>query len=153
MAAVIDIRKFSGPDDLARIERLVSAVVRECYGHLLPDYRFAAGENWPDSWVAEADGNLVGVLLTARDWLDDLWIARQHRRRGIGAELLEIAEDEIVGRGHRCGRLRVVAGNLAARQFYAKHGWNEDRRYPHEVHGFEMMEMTKALELRVGRKR
>ena len=146
MTSDIEIRRFAGPADLARIERLVSAVVQECYGHLLQeDYRFDAGENWPGSWLAEAGGDLVGVLLTGRDWLDDLWIAPTHRRQGLGARLLAVAEGEISGRDHACGRLRVVAGNLFARQFYASHGWREDGRYPHETHGFEMVEMTKAL--------
>ena len=145
MVAAIEIRRFTGPEDLPRIARLVSAVVRECYGHLLANYHFNADENWPAAWVAEAGGEVVGVLLTGRDWLDDLWIARTHRRRGIGARLLEIAEGEIAGRGHAVGRLRVVAENLSARQFYARHGWCEDRSHPHEAHGFAVVEMSKAF--------
>lgn len=145
MVAAIAIRKYTSPEDLPRIERLVSAVVRECYGHLLANYRFNADENWPAAWVAETGGEIVGVLLTGHDWLDDLWIARSHRRRGIGARLLEIAESEIAGRGHAVGRLRVVAENLSALHFYARHGWREDRCYPHETHSFAMVEMSKAL--------
>lgn len=145
MVAAIEIRRYAGAADLPRIERLVSAAVRECYGNLLDDYHFNTDENWPASWVAEAGGEVVGVLLTGNAWLDDLWIARTHRRRGIGTRLLEIAEGEIAGRGYTCARLRVVAANLSAQQFYAKHGWREDRRYSHEAHGFSMVEMIKAL--------
>ncbi len=152
MAATIEIRRFAGAEDLARIERLVSAVVRECYGHLLQDYRFDAGENWPAAWIAETGGDLAGVLLTGHAWLDDLWIAHPYRRRGIGARLLEIAEGEIAGRGHPRAHLRVVAENLPARQFYARHGWREDRGYSHEAQGFAMIEMSKALQPGAGPK-
>ena len=140
-----EVRRFSG-EDLAGIERLVSAVALECYGHLLPGYRFDAGDNWPAAWVAAAGGEIVGVMLTGQDWLDDLWIARRHRRAGLGTRLLRLGEDEIAGRGHAAARLRVVAENTAAQRFYARHGWSEDRRYPHEIHGFEMVEMAERLD-------
>jgi hypothetical protein len=41
--------------------------------------------------------------------------------------------------------LRVVAANAAARGFYRRHGWREDRRYPHERHGFDMVDRSKEL--------
>ncbi len=152
MATAIEIRRFAGAGDLARIERLVSAVVLECYGHLLPGYRFDAGENWPAAWIVGAGSEIVGVLLTGHAWLDDLWIAQPYRRQGIGARLLQIAESEIAGRGHPRARLRVVAENLTARQFYAGQGWREDGGYPHEAHGFAMIEMSKALQPGAGPK-
>lgn len=141
-----EIRKASRPEDLARIERLVSAVVLECYGHLLRDYRLDAEEDWSNSWIAEKAGEIAGVMLSYREWLEDLWIAQPHRRQGIGAKLLRIGEREIAGRGHAHGKLRVVAENLQASQFYVRHGWIEARRYPHEANGFEMVEMVKGLE-------
>lgn len=144
--AALKIRNFCAPDELAQIERLVSAVVQECYGHLIQVYRFDVEEDWPSSWLAEIEGEIVGVMLTKRDWLEDLWIARRQRRLGIGAQLLRIGEREIAGRGHKLGKLRVVADNLQAKRFYARHGWIEDCHYPHEVNGFGMVEMVKGLE-------
>jgi GNAT superfamily N-acetyltransferase len=145
MSRDFNIRRYSEPDDLKGIERLVSQVVLECYGHLLPDYRFDAAENWYDSWVAESEGSIIGVMLTGDDWVEDMWIAKSHRRLGIGARLLALAEGEISDRGHAVGRLRVVFENVPALHFYGRHGWTEDRRYPHEINGFEMVEMTKPV--------
>src|SRR5690606_39467282 len=65
--AALKSRNFCAPGKLAQIERLVSAVVQECYGHLIQVYRFDVEEDWPSSWPAEIEGGLVGVLLTSRD--------------------------------------------------------------------------------------
>lgn len=67
--------------------------------------------------MAVGGTEIVGVLLTGQEWLEDLWIARRYRRQGIGARLLQIAEDEIARRGHARARLRAVTENLPARQF------------------------------------
>jgi GNAT superfamily N-acetyltransferase len=141
----VKIRWYGTPGDLAGIEQLVTRVVLECYGHLLSGYKFDADENWPASWIAEDAGAIVGVMLTGEDWLEDLWMHASHRAYGIGARLLGIAESEIADRDYEIARLRLVSENVHAIRFYARHGWNEDRRYPHEINGFEMVEMTKRL--------
>jgi ribosomal protein S18 acetylase RimI-like enzyme len=123
----------------------VSAVVLECYGHRLQGYRFDRAENWPDSWIAEAAGDIVAVMLTGEDWVDDLWIAPPHRTLGLGTALLRIGEDEIANRGYTLARLRVPAENSRALRFYAGRGWTEAKRYSHEVNGFEMVEMVKHV--------
>jgi GNAT superfamily N-acetyltransferase len=112
---------------------------------LLADYIFNADENWPGAWIADSEGEIVGVLLTGKEWLDDLWIESSHRRLGIGTRLLAIAEREISSRGHEVGRLRLATENARARRFYVSHGWVEASRYRHEIYGFEMIEMTKRL--------
>jgi len=141
----VNIRRYGAPGDLDGIRQLVSRVVLECYGHLLPGYKFDADENWPWSCVAEDTGAIVGVMLTGEDWVEDLWIHASHQARGIGDRLLGIAESEIAGRGYKIGRLRVVSENVRALRFYARYGWTEDSRYPHGINGFEMVEMTKRL--------
>jgi ribosomal protein S18 acetylase RimI-like enzyme len=142
----LNIRRFTEPADLEGIARLVSSVVVECYGDLVPDYSFDAGENWPASWIAESDDKVVGVLLTSEDCVDDLWIARPYRRQGIGARLLSIGEDEISERGYDVGRLRVVGVNTLAIKFYARHGWEKTYRR-HAIYQFEMVEFRKRLVL------
>ncbi|HVJ40417.1 MAG TPA: GNAT family N-acetyltransferase [Dongiaceae bacterium] len=149
MDSDLKVPRYAKPDDLRGIEQLVSRVVLECYGHLLSSYKFDADENWPGSWVVESEGEVVGVMLTDDDWVEDLWIAVPHRNRGIGAQLLSIAESEIAERGYEVARLRVVAENGRALRFYARHGWAEGSRYAHEINGFEMLEMMK----RVGRRK
>jgi GNAT superfamily N-acetyltransferase len=145
------IRRYVGPD-LAGIEQLVTAVVLECYGHLLRDFHFDRSENWAASWVAlrivAGGAEIIGVMLSGDDWLEDLWIAQSCRGSGIGKRLLEIAESEIFARGHAQARLRVVAENTRALQFYARQGWQADRRYAHERDGFDMIDMIKTARAR-----
>jgi GNAT superfamily N-acetyltransferase len=131
--------------DKAGIEQLVRDVVREVYGDLLPPAaRYRAG-NWRGGVLAEIDGRVVGLVVADDDWVEDLWVAKEHRRRGIGGVLLAAAERQIAERGHVEARLRVVARNVEARRFYAAHGWAEAESYPHERWSFAMLEMVKVL--------
>ena len=139
------IVRRSVPTDLDDIRLLVTQVLAECYGHLIPDVHADPGEPWEHAWVAERRGRIIGVMKTAGGWLDDLWVARSARSAGLGGRLLDIAEREIVERGHPLARLRVVADNTGALRFYAHHGWRLDRRYPHERHAFEMIELVKTV--------
>ena len=86
-------------------------------------------------------------MLTDAEWLDDLWVEKEHRGRNLGRQLLTLAEEEIAARGHDRARLRVVAENVAAILFYTAHGWREERRYPHERYGFDVAEMIKYLDV------
>jgi len=124
---------------------LVQATVDEIYGGVWAPPPLPIGDDdWSLGWVA-LDGVIVGVALTGIDWLEDLWIARGHRDRGIGARLLEAAEREILGRGPDVARLSVIELNTSARRFYARHGWTELRRYVSEPYAVEKIEMNKRL--------
>jgi ribosomal protein S18 acetylase RimI-like enzyme len=95
--------------------------------------------------VAVVEEEIVGVVLTSDDWIDDLWIGRKHRRRGVGSSLLLHAESEINGRGFQSARLRVVVSNAAAILFYRRFGWQDEQDYPHETLPVVMHEMRKRL--------
>ena len=132
--------------DVEGIRSLVAAVVCEVYGWMLPaGFEADRDTDWEPGWVVDSAGDLVAVMLTAKDRLEDLWIEKGHRGRGLGERLLAIAEQEIAARGFARARLRVVAENTAATEFYVRHGWREDHRYPHERHGFDMVDMSKEL--------
>jgi len=131
--------------DVASIEQLVLEVVREVYGDLFPEAAPYRAGNWRGGLLAEIDGRIVGVVVSDDDSVEDLWVMKEHRRRGIGSLLLSAAERQIAGRGHIEARLRVVARNLEARRFYRARGWAETVSYPHERWGFTMVEMGKAL--------
>ena len=130
---------------MASIEQLVLDVVREVYGDLFPEAARHRAGHWTGGLLAEIDGGLVGVVVSDDDWVEDLWVTKEHRRRGIGSALLLGAERQIAKRGHTEARLRVVARNLEARRFYLAHGWAETVSYPHERWGFTMLELAKAL--------
>lgn len=46
-----------------------------------------------DVWVAERDGELVGLCAFREGWVDHLYVHPAHHRSGIGAALLRKAKD------------------------------------------------------------
>ncbi len=131
--------------DLAAIGQLVLEVGREVYGHLFEGDVPRPEGNWAQGLVAEERGRIVGVVVAEGDWIEDLWIARTHRRRGVGSRLLAAGERQIAAHGHAVAHLRVVEDNQRARRFYAAHGWTEIAAYPHERWGFAMLDLIKPL--------
>jgi GNAT superfamily N-acetyltransferase len=131
--------------DEAGIEQLVRDVVGEVYGDLIPAGAEHHAGDWRGGLLAEIEGRMVGIVISDEDWVEDLWVLKEHRGRGIGGVLLAAAERQIAERGHAKAYLRVVARNLDARRFYATRGWAETVSYPHERWSFTMVEMTKAL--------
>jgi GNAT superfamily N-acetyltransferase len=131
--------------DRGAIEALVERVAVEVYGHLFPDAPPRPDGRWAQGVVAEAAGRVVAVMVSDDDWIEDLWVAADWRRRGIGSRLLRAGERQIAARGCKLARLRVIAENHGARCFYARHGWSEAEIYPHERWGFEMVDMVKRV--------
>jgi ribosomal protein S18 acetylase RimI-like enzyme len=100
-------------------------------------------EDWPLSWVGVSDEEIVGVIITSQEWVDDLWVLREQRRQGVGSRLLAEGEADIAARGFRTCRLRVVRSNTVAVQFYLNHGWHIAREFAHEKYHHAMLEMAK----------
>lgn len=71
-------------------------------------------------WVAEdADGSIVGVMVLAADWLEQLYVDPDRSGGGVGSELVGIAKSI------RPGGLQLWAfeSNARARRFYERHGF------------------------------
>lgn len=124
---------------------MVRAIVAEVYGHLLPAAGIGTSGNWDYAHVALQGESIVGVTLVFADWVDDLWVAADARRQGIGTRLLAVAERDVARNGFTRARLRLVAENRRALAFYGRHGWLPQATYPHERHGFPMTEMSKRV--------
>jgi ribosomal protein S18 acetylase RimI-like enzyme len=81
-------------------------------------------------WVAEDDGVVVGAVIAGYDgvrgWLYHLAVAPTHRRRGIGAALVELAVAGLRGLGCVKVNLQVRRGNECVQGFYEALGWVED---------------------------
>ena len=131
--------------DLGAIETLVERVAVEVYGHLFQGAPPRPDGRWAQALVAAAEGRIVAVMVADDDWIEDLWVAANWRRRGVGSRLLTAGERQIALRGCKLARLRVIAENSGARCFYARQGWSEAETYPHERWGFEMVDMVKRV--------
>lgn len=133
--------------DVAAASRLIASVVSEVYGHLVEDIAptITSDEHLIDSLLAIANGKVVGVGLSVDEVVDDLWLLPEARGKGLGSRLLRMMEIEIAKRDYREGKLRVFAENIPARRFYESHGWKENRRYPHERLGHDMIDFLKNV--------
>ena len=71
-------------------------------------------------WVAERDGERVGFMAVAPGWVNQLYVAVDAQRGGVGSELIEHAKSLM-----QDIRLHTFQSNTAARAFYARHGFEE----------------------------
>jgi ribosomal protein S18 acetylase RimI-like enzyme len=136
------------PSEYESVRALIETVANEIFSDLFapnPVPLEFEDEDWPLSWVAISDEKIVGVILTKREWVGDLWVLREYRRQGIGSRLLAQGEAEIAARGQQTCRLRVVRSNAVAVQFYLRQGWQIAREFAHEKYDHAMLEMTKFL--------
>ncbi len=72
-----------------------------------------------DSWVAEVDGAVVGVLALSEGWIDQLYLHPDHRGRGIGDRFVALAKE----RQPAGLQLWTFQVNAPARRFYERHGF------------------------------
>ncbi len=101
--------------------------------------RILTGNTTPGSrtWVLDCHGSILGFVSAGPTRDDD-----EHPRRvgevyaiylsptawghGLGAELLDVAQDDLAGRGFVTSTIWVLAGNPRARRFYELHGYERD---------------------------
>ena len=100
--------------------------------------RYVEG-NRTERWVAEGpSGEFLGYVIIGESgfltpevhaFLYDIWVAPDHRGKGIGQALVEWTGDWARRRGHRKIKLEVGEGNGRARHVYEKLGFIAERRY------------------------
>jgi ribosomal protein S18 acetylase RimI-like enzyme len=72
-----------------------------------------------DTWVAEVDGAVVGVLALSAGWVDQLYLDPDFRGRGIGDRFVALAQER-----HPAGlQLWTFQVNGPAQRFYERHGF------------------------------
>jgi ribosomal protein S18 acetylase RimI-like enzyme len=85
-----------------------------------------------DFWVAERDGEVVGLAHWQDDFLHALHVRSDHSRCGVGTRLMDRAEAEIARSGFETVRLETDTFNAPSQAFYAARGYREADRYPDE---------------------
>ena len=90
------------------------------------------------AWVAEADGRLVGFLLVTLGWsleyggrvavVDEIYLARDERGRGLGSKALALAERAAAAAGARALHLEVERSKRAAYGLYRRRGFADRGR-------------------------
>jgi GNAT superfamily N-acetyltransferase len=98
-------------------------------------------------WVAERDGEVVGLVDWDADFVNALHVRSNHARTGVGARLMDRAEAEIAAAGFSAARLETDTFNERSRAFYAARGYREADRYPdHEWNsGLTTLLLVKTL--------
>jgi len=106
-------------------------------GHAVTDPKLAS------CWIAFTCGQAVGYLLAVYVFslehlgltaeIDEFFVLPSARGKGIGDELLRLAEVEFIRRGCTNVALQLGKGNDRARAFYRAHGYDERA-------GFELLD-------------
>lgn len=102
----------------------------------------------PGTRVVRASGAVAGLVIVAKDEINQLYVAPTARGGGIAQALIADAEAEIRAAGHAQAWLACAIGNTRAARFYTRCGWvnagivavpvdTADGPYPLDVWRFE----------------
>ncbi|SNY96876.1 GNAT family N-acetyltransferase [Halomonas sp. hl-4] len=79
------------------------------------------------SFVAEAEGRLVGTIMAGHDgkrgYVQHLSVADSHRRKGIATQLVSRCLEALKHEGILKSHLMILPENEMAKQFWANQGW------------------------------
>ncbi len=90
------------------------------------------GERGLEFWVAEREGEVVGLVHWHDDFVHALHVRGSAARGGVGARLMDKAEAAIAAAGFAAARLETDTFNARSQAFYAARGYHEAARYPDE---------------------
>ena len=123
----IHLRRYR-PDDLDATVAMWRASKRDAYPYVAVQQRYTLEEDTGhfrgvvaeecEVWLAEAEGRIVGLLALKEDFVDQLFVAVDRQRQGVGTLLLRKAME----RSPAGLRLYTFQKNAPARAFYEKHG-------------------------------
>ena len=147
----------SNPQDYAGIARLHRATIRNVNSKDYPEdiikvwsgrtnaKRFRDSAHKCKRWVAVEKNKIVGFVDHGND--DELWglyIHKDYVGKGIGSQLLRIAEDSLKKQG--VGIIKIKA-TITAKKFYEKHGYKVVKKALHTVEGkkLEIYVMEKGI--------
>ncbi|SDR31007.1 GNAT family N-acetyltransferase [Pseudovibrio sp. Tun.PSC04-5.I4] len=77
-----------------------------------------------DMTIVMGDGQIIGMMATKDDWIEQLYLDPSHLREGIGSKLLAQAKAKSSG----YLQLWCFVENVIGRAFYETHGFKEVKR-------------------------
>jgi GNAT superfamily N-acetyltransferase len=90
-------------------------------------------------WLIEDGGRSVGYIVLTWGFtieyegrvglIDELFVDREHRSRGLGARAIKVAEDACRERGIGALQLEVARANTRAQELYRREGFVDHDRY------------------------
>ena len=82
--------------------------------------------------VALLNEQLVGTIMAGYDghrgWIYSIAVHPEHRKQGIGSQLLSFAESRLVSRGCVKINLQIMDGNEQTQEFYEANGYSVEKR-------------------------
>jgi ribosomal protein S18 acetylase RimI-like enzyme len=133
MHSAIHIRRYQ-PADLEQTVSVWHASKRHAFAYVAVQQRYTLAEDtayFRDVvvvqcvvWLAEVTGRLAGLLALQGQYIDQLFVAVELQRQGVGSALLQKAREQ----SPHGLRLHTFRKNTTARAFYEKHGF-QVRRY------------------------
>jgi putative acetyltransferase len=131
----IHIRRYQ-PDDLAQTVSVWHTSKRHAFPYVAVQQRYTLAEDTAYFqnvvvvecvvWLAEVAGCIAGLLALKDEYIDQLFVAVERQRQGVGTALLQKAREQ----SRRGLRLFTFQKNATARAFYEKHGF-QVTRYGH----------------------
>lgn len=83
-------------------------------------------------FVALIREDVVGTIMAGYDghrgWIYSLAVALAHRRRGVGSQLVAVAERTLASKGCAKVNLQIMEGNESVTAFYASLGFSIENR-------------------------
>lgn len=121
------------PEQVDEAARLLQQVWLESYGQRLPEidvvqrtsrhFRDHLSRRSDNCWLAWVGNRLVGLSTTISNCIDDLWVRREFRRRGIATRLIGAACGNLALRGFRAAQAGCEDFNAAAVSLFESGGW------------------------------
>jgi GNAT superfamily N-acetyltransferase len=117
-AAVAEVWLASFSDALPTVRRAHddADVRRWVAAHLVPA---------TECWLATDDDEVVAMMALSPGWIDQLYVVPGRQGRGIGAQLVRLAQGRAVAEGWGSLQLWTFQVNASARVFYVRHGFHE----------------------------
>ena len=140
----------SGPNEAEALLRVQRDACVAGFPHIFPpdEYPFPSDEvleRWKAFagriFVAEDDGEIVGVAGIGDCWLNGFYVMPDHWGSGLALQLHDTAVAAIRESGCDQAHLWVLEENHRARRFYERHGWklNEETRVvPYPPHPLDV---------------